>query len=445
MIEMYELPSIWHGAPVATPVLWYLAMALLLLTAVWLWMGQRWRRRRRELRVEHSKAPPVASDEPVMKGATDSASGTDTLGFGVVAKAIAGLLRNRATGAPYSVVISGNWGSGKSSVMLQIQKLLRESAGAEFITIKINVWHYQNGQHLLAGFLRKLFVACDTRPYRVSYRQFRFRNLGFRNGMKVGLALFLLSPVALYLLWLLLEPMAEYLSFDTWTLATLRGLNSTAVGHVLLAPFRILHLAPELLKSAPTGTPDTPTPELLLGGTALAWLGTLVAGLRAVYTYGDVMTELVPLRQFDQEIKVDAGFRDDFRKQLLEVLQHAPPATRLVFFVDDVDRIPGSRVQELLESLSFLVEACREARDADPNPDSGARLYFVLGMYVPEVVKTLADALNPSLMPRTKAHRHAARYLEKLVDLVVPMPTLDQCAPKQIQYLLFGDETPAQP
>jgi hypothetical protein len=76
-----------------------------------------------------------------------------------------------------------------------------------------------------------------------------------------------------------------------------------------------------------------------------------------------------------------------------------------------------------------------------------ARLYFVLGMHVPEVVRSLADALNTDqhLGSAAEARRHAARYLEKMVDLVVPMPTLVQCEPEQVARLLFGMEETAAP
>jgi hypothetical protein len=449
------LPAILRDIPVAGPLLAYLTLLVLLLLAGWVWGVIRLRQRRRNLQAAYTDALLERPTDPMPVGNDDQPSPRDTLGFSAVAQAVAGLLLNKATGAPYSVVISGNWGSGKSSVMIQVKDALKNNAaGLDIKTIWLNVWHYQTGQHLLAAFLRKLLAACDTPPYRRRFRRFRFRNLGFWNGLQFGLTVCLLGPAVLYLTWLLWEPLLMQLGWDDDVKAAAQWLDESVLvghfnlGHALTAPFRLLNNAPDLLKGVRDQSPGSEgtASQLPIWGTVLAWLGTLLGLLRALRTNGDVVRELVPLRQFEQAAtQADTGFRDQYREELQNVLKFAPPGTRLVFFVDDVDRIPGERVLELLESLNFLVEACREARrEAGEDPDAGARLYFVLGMHVPEVVRALADALDPNkrIASSAEAHRRAARYLEKLVDLVVPMPTLSQCDPDQIARLLFGGEEP---
>lgn len=435
-----------------------LTAVLLLLTLAWVWQIVRLLRRRQLLRETIPDADPALLASVV--GKDDLPSAADTLGFGAVAQAIAGLLRNAATGAPYSVVISGNWGSGKSSVMLQIRKMLcQEQDRAPFRDVWINVWHYQSGQHLLGAFLRELLRACDDGSYRRSLRKGRLRELSFWQGWRIGMVLFLLGPVLLYLVGVLLQ--APPLHLDLATPA--RALNAWFAGHGLawmLAPFNLLSETSALLRLAGTDKPESGSSSLTIWGTVLAWVGTLLGALQWMRTHGTTITELLPVRQFEQAAaQADTGFRDKYRREFSDVLRYAPSGLRIVFFVDDVDRIPGPRVLELLESLNFLVEVSREARaqqdaavKADQDdarlksaPEEVARLYFVLGMHVPEVVRTLADALDHDqrLAAPAEARRHAARYLEKMIDLVVPMPTLAQCGPEQVARLLFGEEEPA--
>ncbi|WP_375435292.1 P-loop NTPase fold protein [uncultured Hymenobacter sp.] len=437
-----------------------LAAILVVLTLAWGWQIVRLLRRRRQLRA--TTLPPPADALAAVLGKDDQPSSADTLGFGTVAQAVAGLLRNAATGAPYSVVVSGNWGSGKSSVMLQIRKELCQNPDrTAFRDIWINVWHYQSGQHLLGAFLRELLRVCNDGPYRRSFHSRRLRELSFWQAWRAGIIVFLLGPVLLYLLGVLLESPPLHLNLTTPVRALDQWFADHQVGW-MLAPFHLLSQAPALLSLAGSDKPTSSSSSLTIWSTVLAWLGTLLGLLHTLRTHGAAITELLPLRQFEQAAaRADTGFRDQYRREFSDVLRYAPSGLRIVFFVDDVDRIPGPRVLELLESLNFLVEVSREARAqqdaavlaaADDQrtksaPEDVARLYFVLGMHVPEVVRILADALDSDKrMPSVEARHHAARYLEKLIDLVVPMPTLAQCKPEQVARLLFGEEqpTPAQ-
>lgn len=454
---MNELPLILRTEEVARSAWGFLLLSLALL-GLWAWrlyyFGQQRRALRQALDAAHRPEPGALL---AVLGNDDQPATADTLGFGRVARAVAGLLRNAATGAPYSVVISGSWGSGKSSVMLQIRELLLAPSRAPFRAVALNVWHYQSGQHLLGGFLRELLRACDYPAYRHRFRWGRFREMGFWPGFKLGIAVFLLGPALLYLTGLLLQtaPLALFTRLHLVGPAqdAAQWLDNHYFG-LLLAPFRLLKLSPQLLSNGgePSGS------ALPLWSTVLAWLGTLLGLVHTLRSQGGAITELLPLQQFEQAAaSTDTGFRDQYRQQFSDVLRHAPDDLRIVFFVDDVDRIPGSRVLELLESLNYLVEISRDARaraDADARaaaspgqptkaaPGAVARLYFVLGMHVPEVVRSLADALNTDqrLGTPAEARRHAARYLEKMVDLVVPMPTLAQCEPEQVARLLFGME-----
>jgi hypothetical protein len=54
----------------------------------------------------------------------DQPTATDSLGFGPYVEALAGFLRSEATAPPLTVSIEGEWGSGKSSFMMQLEQTI---------------------------------------------------------------------------------------------------------------------------------------------------------------------------------------------------------------------------------------------------------------------------------------------------------------------------------
>jgi len=87
-------------------------------------------------------ATTLVSDEPV------SDKARDLLGYKVVVDALSGFMRNRATEPRLTVAVTGEWGSGKSSVMRMLQTDL---ARAGFCTAWFNAWHQQQEDRPLAA------------------------------------------------------------------------------------------------------------------------------------------------------------------------------------------------------------------------------------------------------------------------------------------------------
>ena len=85
-----------------------------------------------------------ASDRPL------EADDPDPLGFGRIAGTISLFLRHKKTEPPLTFAITGEWGSGKSSLM----NLLRtDLVGHGWRPVWFNAWHYQKEEHLLASLL----------------------------------------------------------------------------------------------------------------------------------------------------------------------------------------------------------------------------------------------------------------------------------------------------
>ena len=81
------------------------------------------------------------------------AGDADALGYADIAAGLSRFLRNPKTLPPLTVAVTGEWGSGKSSLMNLLKADLRR---AGFRTVWFNAWHHQKGEQLLASLFANL-------------------------------------------------------------------------------------------------------------------------------------------------------------------------------------------------------------------------------------------------------------------------------------------------
>ncbi len=91
------------------------------------------------------------SDQPAKK---------DTLGFEPYVKAIADFLTNERTVPPLTLSIEGEWGSGKSSFMAQLQASLLERGN---LTLQFNAWRHDKHEELWAAFALEFIRQISTK------------------------------------------------------------------------------------------------------------------------------------------------------------------------------------------------------------------------------------------------------------------------------------------
>jgi WD40 repeat protein len=99
---------------------------------------------------------------------SDQPSAVDLLDFGSDVETLAALVAATTTEPPLSIALLGEWGSGKSSFMVQMQaevSRLAELSGnnlgqsvfaANVRQVRFNAWHYSD-DHLWAGLVEHLF------------------------------------------------------------------------------------------------------------------------------------------------------------------------------------------------------------------------------------------------------------------------------------------------
>jgi photosystem II stability/assembly factor-like uncharacterized protein len=374
------------------PAPWFWASLILV---VWMWV-----------RAFHTKPPPVeegvaaiaASDAPTQHFSQDR------LGFGPLAKGISRFLRNEATEPPLTLAISGDWGTGKSSLMTLICKDLQSNGSRP---VWFNAWHHQKDEQLLAALLSAVREQSLPSLLKPTGWLFRWRLLVLR--MKKHW--FVTSLLILAGVWL-----GAYLSAHEagqWqSLWAVIEKTSTAIQQGSIPVFfESLNLGPFAAK--------------------LAGLATAFVALRKGLTAFGADPAVLLSNSVDQfrlkEANALTNFRSRFAKEFDEVTQCLPG--RLVIVIDDLDRCRAESVLEVMEAVNFLV--------------ASGKCFIIFGMATNRVQAALAlsfekiaqemteldiatqsplTAEAKAELERTRRRKYARDYLEKLINLEIAVP-----------------------
>lgn len=334
---------------------------------------------------EASIAPMAASDRPLRPG------DPDPLGVGPLAAGVARFLANSATEPPLTIAVTGDWGTGKSSIMNLIRA---ELARYGFHGVWFNAWHHQTEEHLLASLSESIRRAL---PW-VRRGGFGFRiRLFWRRTRNhwIGLLALVTATVAALGLWfragngLSIEALGSGASLDTSTVLL------SLLGGLIVIPAWVF--------------------SLLRGGTTF--------GVSANRLYAWLVGHVHVSR-----LQASTGLRHDFAESFREVTEALKSPDRpcgLVLFIDDLDRCRHENVVQVLEMVNFLVTSgdCYIVLGMAPRQVEGC-----VGLGFKDVAKQLADPSDggdAQNEERRILDNYARKYLEKLVNLAVPVPTLD--------------------
>ena len=342
------------------------------------------------------------SDRPLRPG------DPDPLEFEGLALGISRFIRNPSTDPPLTIAITGQWGSGKSSLMNLVRADLRSRG---FSSIWFNAWHHQKEEQLLAALLES--IRKEAVPPVWTPRGFRFR---------------------LQLLW------GRCLENLVVTISMLLA-GSASAGYVgRLALQGRLEEALTFL-GASNGADPAGGAE---GGSALvnliASLGPIFAGvaslppvyalLKAITAFGANPASLLATRSGasrQKQLEAQAGFRHRFQKEFRQVTNALRPRT-LIILVDDLDRCRPQNVLDVLEAVNFLVSS---GRCVVVMGMAKGRVLGCIGRAFEDVAEDFKDEDGEVAVVTTpltdegkrKARQmYAEQYLRKLVNIEVPVP-----------------------
>jgi hypothetical protein len=331
-----------------------------------------------------------ATDRPLREGDPDAA------GAGALAERISRFLRNRHTEPPLTLAITGPWGTGKSSVL---NRLVADLEGHGLRPVEFNAWHHQKEEHLFAAVLEQ--VRSQAVPPLLSRAGIEVRGRLFAGRLRRDLGF-----------WLALGLVCAFVA-----------------GLLAASDWPRPQEAWEALRSALGG-----------GGksdwtTALGGLAPVLAAVGAVWKFvagfGDRLKSsgLDPGRLMAatsgatgaKALGAQLAFRVRFAEALREVAAALGNRT-LTVVVDDLDRCRPDQVAEAMEAINFLTSA--------------AGCFVVLGIAREQVLlamglahKDMAKEMAPPGEDEREARtRYAENYLEKLIQIEVPVPGFDGAA-----------------
>ncbi|MCC8246718.1 P-loop NTPase fold protein [Saccharothrix luteola] len=405
--------------------------------------------------------------------ASDAADTVDRLGMGADVVTVATLLAAKSTALPVSLALLGEWGTGKSSFMIQVADHVtalteasssapRESAYvANVRQVRFNAWHYSD-DHLWTGLVEHMFrelsadaprgeeprsgvesrlrEAVEARAeiaeqlesvarvevggwlgwLRRPFRAFRVLSATRRSVWREAKTSRDLWP-GLVLLTLAAGAVLAGVRFGSTAIGVVGGVVAAVAG--ILAPVvSVKRKAAAFVDEAHTALVDRSREadervqqleDELLAADPARRLGVLLHDIGTADRYQD-FRGLVgrihrDLLQVDHSL-IEA--RDEWERVRTNV---PPPLQRVVLYVDDLDRCTPGRVVEVLQAVSLLLSM---------------RLFaVVVAVDPPWLLRALEEHYGPALLTADAmgepGQRRALDYLDKIFHLTYALAPPD--------------------
>lgn len=387
----------------------------------------------------------LLSDRPLAPGEPD------VLGFNSLALGLSAFLRNPRTEPPLTIAITGAWGSGKSSLM----NLLRGDLERHGIRpVWFNAWHHQTEEHLLAALLENIrsqavpgWLSDGGFMFRWRLLMTRLRNDWARWALIGGVFVFSAGFVAT----------SDRFSIDGVLQLATRMFAAIGIGDEAEEK-SAEHGSDQAKKKEEANDPAhraaSETASALLQPSGLIAVASLLAGvlklITAMRAFAAKPSSLLLSQSPGLRLK-DLGeqtsFRYHFAREFDEVTS-ALGARRMVIFIDDLDRCQPKEIYEMLESTNFLVScgSCFVVLGL-----ARERIERAIGLVFKDIAEfeqadwedaADADKAEPALSETEKQRRFAEQYLEKLINIEVPVPQADEASYHRLFEARQAAETP---
>ena len=376
----------------------------------------------------------LVSDRPLEPGDPDQ------VGLRFIAGGLSRFLRNEKTEPPVTIAVTGEWGTGKSSLMNLVRGDL-DDAGLR--TVWFNAWHHQKDRYLLASLLQNVRFQAAPPWWHPEGWAFRARLIwirGWRTWLPVVLLLGLSSVLAglLYSAEDDIDALQHFAHMVMPSSEKESAQESDAAAH-------------SERESAQGSEDDAHKKEdaLLLYGL-FSVLGTVFTAYRKLSSFVVNPATLLARqsgRGSVRDLDAQTSFRQKFAKEFREVIE-ALGAHRLVVFIDDLDRCEPDNVVETLEAVNYLV--------------TSGRCFVVIGCdqtYVRRCVglsfaRVALEMVDEPDGPdgdvprreRSKKQREefARQYLEKLINIEAPIPKPTQRQSRDLLTRSSSDDKPPE-
>jgi photosystem II stability/assembly factor-like uncharacterized protein len=355
--------------------------------------------KRRESALPDRVATTLQSDQPIFH------KSADLLGYRAAVEALSSFIRNRETEPRVTLAITGDWGTGKSSIMRMLKTDL-DTAG--FRTAWFNAWHHQQeGRQLTALFNTIRQQAVPTWWGLTFFAALRARSrLIWGRGLAYQMVA---TGLALGLAWLLGDVLGSV--FNEGFQIVWERITANFKHHVLQQNTTVGG-AGSVTTGVASAAKTAPAPPLIfwwLDSPVLHWLAgiMLILFTKGFSVYG--LQLLAPLRNLlgfgdkatDANGKEISGTIERYRSEF-NLLCNALDG-RLVVFIDDLDRCNSATVNGMLEMTNYLVDV--------------GNCFVVLGAAINRVEPCIISPADGKY-----SANYARDYLRKLIHVQLPVP-----------------------
>jgi hypothetical protein len=301
----------------------------------------------------------------------DQPTATDTLGFAPYVEALAAFLRSDATSPPLSVSIEGEWGSGKSSFMIQLEQAITGPAPSQLFIANLPAWLGGYGQSISPWPAIRAYL----KPHQIYTIQFNAWRHDKQDALWASFALAMSKRLRarvgffrawfgdFHLFWSRLS--FPYVLFKILFLTALTTLTVLIYHHFrpnslvlnwLLNEFASLF---KELKSVSAWLKS----RGFWGTFALAVLGAL-SGLHKIHGPMEKQLKKYIARP---DYADHAAFVETFHEDFARLVRAYAGHQRVFVFIDDLDRCDVPKAAELMQAINLMIG------------ESG-NLVFILGM-----------------------------------------------------------------
>lgn len=358
--------------------------------------------------IEHSKksvADMLLSDRPLEAGEPDF------LAFKPIARGLSMFLRNKNTQPPLTIAITGEWGTGKSSLMNLLKDELKKKG---IRPVWFNAWHHQKEEHLLASLLENIRVQAIPSWFSLNGLIFRACLIFLRTKKH-----FILIPLMLL----------AFIGFITYFAAD----YPNSLNRLKNIPYNFIEVIITIISERNAGK----SLELLgkisdpFSAFIIIFLVIFILGWRLLSSFGVKPAALMVSmsnRFSIKDLSAQTSFRHKFAQEFREVTQALKPRTMLIL-IDDLDRCRPENVLEVLEAVNFLVSSgdCFVVLGM-----SRDRVERCVGLGFKDIAKEMIDSPmtgvqsgNEEDEDKKRRSEFARHYLEKLINIEIPVPKME--------------------
>jgi hypothetical protein len=378
-------------------------------------------------------ARPFALISSVAKVESDNFALDDRLGHKAYVEALVNFASHPQTVPPIAIGITAAWGSGKTSLMRQIEASLKsqrelwerrehhlsadEQEFRPFRTVWVDVWRYSDTAALWAALAKEVFEQTRT-------QMSRFDRFLFQLALKTNWG----------------EEAQQKPVLRLWPILRRRVPHWTYVGGAALVLAAILALSTTQISSQVTGwlTRElstlgvTATTVTAVAGVFLAKLAALreplTREIRKFASPGDSSQPVTYSRQTENQIG-----------DMMELLTHQPEGTNygLAIFLDDLDRCSPNTVVDVVEAINLLF-----------NKTGGQGAVFFVGMDTDLVAASINVAFERTVKELKESNNKISsafgyRFLQKIFQMTfrIPQPSEERII-SYVDSLMTGENQP---